>query len=144
MEKEFEALELVDKMANYILLDEEYGFIDDEEKQAIIKDRETIAQALLKAQENEKKFDDKLIFKNGCKMSGFDYKGKQIVAMPVEEYDKFMEQDEVLEIIKEKDVDMYAIGNCEEVEFYNEKFTIYEYQKLTEEEFNKVKRWSEK
>lgn len=49
-----EALELVDKMANYILLDEEYGFIDEKEKQAIIKDRDTIKRALLKAQEPKK------------------------------------------------------------------------------------------
>ena len=52
--KPSEALGIVDKMANYILLDEEYGFIDDEEKQSIIKDRDTIKQALLKAQEPKK------------------------------------------------------------------------------------------
>lgn len=60
-----EALELVDKMANYILLDEEYGFIDEKEKQAIIKDRDTIKQALLKAQEPKQylKWED-FIFKH--------------------------------------------------------------------------------
>ena len=49
-----EALEIVDKMTNYILLDKEYGLIDDKEEQSIIKDRATIEQALLKAQELEK------------------------------------------------------------------------------------------
>lgn len=57
-----EALELVDKMANYILLDEEYGFIDEKEKQAIIKDRDTIKNYILKAQE-PKQFKDSKEFK---------------------------------------------------------------------------------
>lgn len=61
-------------------------------KEHRLKDISTIKQALLKAQEQEKFFDDKLVFKNGCIMSGFDYKGKQIVAMPLEEYDKFIKQ----------------------------------------------------
>lgn len=56
--KPSEAMELVDKMTNYILLDEEYGFIDDEEKQVIIKDRDTIRQYILKAQEQNMKYNE--------------------------------------------------------------------------------------
>lgn len=51
------ALELVGKMANYILLDEEYGFIDEEEKQIIIKDRDTIEQALIQGENNRVKLE---------------------------------------------------------------------------------------
>lgn len=58
---------------------------------------DSIKEALLKAQEQEKFFDDKLVFKNGCIMSGFDYKGKQIVAMPLEEYSEFMKQEKAQE-----------------------------------------------
>jgi hypothetical protein len=45
----------------------------------------------------------------------------------------------VLEIIKEKDVDIKLLKECEEVEEYNAHFIIDEYQELTEEEFSLLK-----
>lgn len=54
--------------------------------------------------------------------------------------DKAKQQEKVLEIIKEKDVDMYSLRRCKTSEEYNEHFAIDEYQKLTEEEFDLLKR----
>ena len=53
---------------------------------------------------------------------------------------KAKQQEKVLEIIKEKDVDMYSLRRCKTSEEYNEHFAIDEYQKLTEEEFDLLKR----
>lgn len=53
---------------------------------------------------------------------------------------KAKQQEKVLEIIKEKDVDMYSLRRCKTAEEYNEHFAIDEYQKLTEEEFDLLKR----
>lgn len=103
---------------------------------------DVIEQALLKAQKQEKFFDDKLVFKNGCIMSGFDYKGKQIVTMPLEKYDEFMKQEKTLEIIKEKAVDVYVLFDLG-LEEYN-KYVLKRYgtyYQLTEEEFNLLKRY---
>lgn len=102
---------------------------------------DNIEQALLKAQEQEKLFDDMLVFKNGCLSSCFEYKGKQIVAMPLEEYTEFMKQEKALEIIKEKDVDIYILNCCKTVNEYNFKTVhiIGETRELTQEEFNLLK-----
>ena len=54
---------------------------------------------------------------------------------------KAEEMKKVLEIIFEKDVDMYSLRRCKTSEEYNEHFAIDEYQKLTEEEFNLLKRY---
>lgn len=44
-----------------------------------------------------KMLDDNLIFKNGHLTSGFSYKGKDIVAMPLEEYDRLMKVEQCLD-----------------------------------------------
>ena len=100
--KSSEALKIVDKMANYILLDEKYGFIDDEEKQTIIEDRDTIKQALIQAQEQEK----------------------------------------VLEIIFEKNVDIYLLKDARNLEEYNRWISQRgrHYYRPTQEEFDLLKR----
>lgn len=105
-----EALECLERIDNTLCLNNIKGKLDfgiDTEEHTdcdsvigMTEDIENIKQALLKAQEQEKFLDDKLVFKNGCMMSGFEYKGKQIVAMPLEEYDYFMKQEKALEIIK--------------------------------------------
>ena len=41
-----------------------------------------------------KELDKYLDFSDGALMSGFDYKGQQIVAMPLEEYDKLVKVEE--------------------------------------------------
>ena len=107
-----------------------------------MEDYNAIKQALLKAQEQEKLFDDRLVFKNGCMSSGFEYKGKQIVAMPLKEYAELMEQEKVLDIIKEKDVDIYILNHCKTVDEYNSKIVhiIGEIRELTQEEFDLLKR----
>lgn len=91
-----EALKDLERIGNDYFL----GSKDCLVKKIYKKEYNTIKQALLNQQEQEKFFDDKLVFKNGCIMSGFDYKGKQIVAMPLEEYDEFMKQKKALDFIK--------------------------------------------
>ena len=104
--------------------------------------RETIKQALIKAQELKKTFDDMLVY--GAVMSGFDYKGKQFVAMPLEEYDGFMKQEKALEIIKKKKVDMWHLADLLEqtYEMYVAFCKSEKYEEdyiLTEEEFSLLK-----
>ena len=105
------------------------------------KEFTTIKQALLKQQKQENFFDDMLGFNNGCMMSCFEYKGKQIVTMPLEEYDEFMKQEKALEIILKKNVDIYMLNDLGTLDAYNnwvvQRYGTY-YQ-LTEEEFNTVK-----
>ena len=107
-----------------------------------------IKQALEKAQEQEKFFDDRLSFKDGSLTCGFDYKGKDIVAMPLNEYDKFMQQEEVLQIIRRKGlpiVERNMLMLCENYEQYCDKYDNYNMinasMRKTEEEFNLLKRY---
>jgi len=108
---------------------------------------ETIKQELLKAQEQEKECDDNLTFENGKFMSGFGYKGKQIVAMPLDAYSKLMEQEKVLNVIKEKNVDTKLLRECNSVDEYNAKIKkdynsfYYKKYRLTQEEFDLLKRY---
>ena len=134
-----EALELLGFMGNFII---PTALGNKHLKDFCDKEFAIIKQALLKAQEQEKFFDDKLVFKNGCIMSGFDYKGKQIVAMPLKEYAEFMKQKKVLDIIKEKDVDIYILNHCKTVDEYNSKIVhiIGEIRELTQDEFDLLKR----
>ena len=107
----------------------------------------TIKQVLIKQQEQKKFFDDMLTFKNGCMMSCFEYKGKQIVAMPLEEYDKFMKQEKALEIIKEKpqaELSLIQLGKIKTYEEYLNytsawELDLYGDMVYTEEEFNLIK-----
>lgn len=126
-----EALECLENIGNWELANSCMEKVNESDEFAIIK------QALLKQQEQEKFFDDRLVFKNGCIMSGFDYKGKQIVAMPLEEYDEFMKQEKALKIIFEKNVNTLLLELAENVDEYNER--IVPNGKLTEEEFNLLK-----
>lgn len=48
-----------------------------------------------------------------------------------------------IKIIKEKEIDMYSLGRCDTVDEYNTKFAMDEYQVLTQEDFDTLKRWSE-
>ena len=136
-----EALKGLDTIKNHLfgrfkIEDYSEDFIKDYEEMFF----EPIKQALLKAQEQEKVLDDKLIFKNGSLMSGFEYKGKPIVAMPLEQYDDFMKQEKVLEIIKEKNVDFDTLTDSEALDDYNSKMN-WSYRRLTQEEFDLLKRW---
>jgi len=93
----------------------------------------------------EKTFDEMLVY--GAMMAGFDYKEKQLVAMPLEEYDKLMKQEKVLEIIKEKNVNigwfkavLTTKGDSYDCYLYWVKLTVGQ-TPLTEEEFELLKRW---
>lgn len=101
----------------------------------------TIKHVLLKQQEQKKFFDDMLIFKNGCMMSCFEYSGKQIVAMPLEEYDEFMKQEKALEIIKEKNVNVKLLKlSTNLLDYYTRvKIKTGENTELTEEEYDLLK-----
>lgn len=46
----------------------------------------------------------------------------------------------VLEIFDKKDVDIYSLKRCKTVKEYNSGFMIDEYQKLTPEEFDLLKK----
>ena len=133
--KPSEALKIVDKMANYILLDEEYGFIDDEEKQAIIRDRDTIKQALIKAQEQDFNYKNIVI-------PFFDELTNVLGTNDIDEMlDKIKEQEKVLKIIIKKNVMIYALKVSKTVDDYNDFVSTDE--QLTEEEFDILKRYVE-
>ena len=77
---------------------------------------------------------------------------KQDVGYIREALIKAQEQEKVLEIIKEKNVDILALKDCIErelmgniksaLEYYNENYyTLDDGLKLTEEEFDLLKRW---
>ena len=53
---------------------------------------------------------------------------------------KAQENEKVLSIIKEKNVDIYELQECKNVEQYNKKCDYWGIQ-LTEEEFDLLKRW---
>lgn len=56
---------------------------------------------------------------------------------------KAQEQEKVLEIIKEKDVDIYILKSCKTVDEYNSSIVhiVGETRELTEEEFDLLKRY---
>ena len=86
-----------------------------------------------------------------CKSTYFDENGKQWWTTDKNKdyrcntikqaFLKAQKQEKVLEIIKVKDVDMYSLRRCETVEEYNIHFAIDEYQELTQEEFDTLKRY---
>ena len=53
---------------------------------------------------------------------------------------KAQENEKVLEIIKEKNVDIYELQECENVEQYNKKCDYWGVQ-LTQQEYDLLKRW---
>ena len=57
---------------------------------------------------------------------------------------KAQEQEKVLEIIKEKNVNIVILKVSENVEAYNVSIINYPKWQLTQEEFNLLKRWCEK
>ena len=55
---------------------------------------------------------------------------------------KAQEQEKVLEILKIKDVLYTQIKNCESVDEYNNLIEFTDFDSLTQEEFDTVKRWA--
>lgn len=102
-----------------------------------------IKATLLKAEKLEKELDDKLIFNGNHLMSGFDYKGKQIIAMPLDEYNKLMKLEKAWEVVKEKNVDVALIRLCKDSGEYNGEITLqdewWHRKLLTQEEFELIK-----
>jgi hypothetical protein len=56
---------------------------------------------------------------------------------------KTQEQERVLEIVKEKEVNLGMLKTCKTVEQYNAGCRIFERNELTQEEFDLLKKWSE-
>lgn len=102
MSEALEALEYICKILNEKSIDIKWLFKED---------YNTIKQAL---QELDKHLD----FSDGSLMSGFDYKGQQIVAMPLEEYDKLMQKDKALEVVKKKIVNVFKVVHYERENLY--------------------------
>ncbi len=124
-----EALECLERVS-------ELQYIDHWESRE--KEIKTIENALLKAQEQD--FNNKNIV-----IPFFNELIDLFETNDIDEMlDKIKEQEKVLEIIKNKDVDMYSLRRCKTVEEYNSKFAIDEYQELTQEEFDLLKRWCER
>ena len=112
------------------------------------KEYKTIKQALLKAQEFEKAYADvkalplESLIETYKKDVVLDIFTKEIETLKTEnaEYKK------VLDMIVEKDVDVYILQRCKTVAEYNSKIIhiIGETRELTKEEFDTLKRWAEK
>lgn len=101
-----------------------------------------IEKYVLKVQEQEKFIDSKLSFKDGSIACGFDYKGEHIVAVPLNEYDRLMEQEKTIKIINEKGVDVGYLKTCKTLEEYNSNCWNDEEdfnKRLTQEEFDLLK-----
>lgn len=56
---------------------------------------------------------------------------------------KAQEQEKVLKIIKEKEVDFYTLTDSDALDDYNPKMN-WSYRRLTQKEFDLLKRWLEK
>lgn len=118
---------------------EEFEFINLE--MVLTRDLDKVKRALLDAQKKEKFLDDMLGFNDGSLTSCFEYKGKQVVAIPLDGYNEFMEQEGVLDIIFEKKVDVGLLTVSSSVEDYNNNFiriygrTYSIGRTLTQEEF---------
>ena len=92
-------------------------------------------------------YDEMLSFSNGSLMAGFDNKnGKQIVAMPLEEYNDYEKQSRVLNLIKESNLS--SLDVIIDLETYNDYLIYYTVKtnlrmkpekKYSEEEFNLLK-----
>lgn len=110
-----------------------------------------VEQALIKSQEQEKFLDDKLLFKDTSISCGFDYKGKHVVAMPLDEYSILMEQEKVLEIIKEHPFESASTINYIKINKDNPKMLDYKCYcmsldvdfRVMKEEFELLKRYVE-
>lgn len=60
----------------------------------------------------------------------------QIIEQALTDYEK---QKQILEVLKEKRVDIDLVNSTDSVDFYNYK--VFRWQKLTENEFNLIKEW---
>lgn len=121
MSKELEALEKL-YCAGNLLLD---YVISDKHKEDYI----SVKQALLKAQEQEKAFDD------------LEYENKMLIKESVRDKKIIEEQEKVLKILFEKNVDIEYLNKCNDVKVYNVPWCDPRCY-LTQEEFDTLKRYS--
>ena len=93
-----------------------------------------IKQALIKAQENARS--EEILQK--YYQEGITLDSVRVLKQERDNYKK------VLNIIKEKDVDIYILEGCKTVDEYNSKIVhiVGETRELTQEEFDLLKRWS--
>ena len=93
-------------------------------------DLSTIKQALIKTQTNEE-------ILQKYYQEGITLDSVRVLKQERDNYKK------VLNIIKEKDVDIYILEGCKTVDEYNSKIVhiVGETRELTEEEFDLLKRW---
>ncbi len=143
--KPSEALECLER----IIITKPYKTFDEFDN-----DYNSIKQYILKAQEQEKALADVEKVKSGKTIIHI---GKDLVMMNKAKYYEYVELEEepvskrilqakceeqakVLEIIKEKNVNLLVLRNCTKVEEYNKRIIEWQGQdKLTKEEFNTLK-----
>lgn len=117
-------------------------------KQDLEQDVNSIKQALLKAQEQEKivkEYDLKPYELREALLLYAMYKG-EYKGNPLPKLKQAQEQEKVLEIITQKRIDIESfyttfIKNCYDYNFYERNYGTYGLHKLTQEEFELLKRW---
>ena len=96
---------------------------------------EPIKQYILKAQEQDFNYNKIVI----------PFLNKLVIILGIndmdEMIDKIKEQERVLEIIKEKNVNIAVLKNSPDLKYYN--YHVSDWRKLTQEEFDLLKRWQE-
>ena len=110
----------------------------------------TINKALLKAQELEKENDELLQAVALFKQKLEDTNDIKIATTMMKQLDTNIrlekeknEYKKILDIIKEKEVNMQVFNQCEDVETYNKVYIKQKDRQLTQEEFDLLKRWLE-
>ena len=97
----------------------------------------TLKQALLKLDFLE----DAMDLPTNCFSTFKNRNGDEVTIMRRERYEEYQEQEKVLEIIKEKEVNLGMLKICKTVEQYNAGCRIFGRNELTQEEFELLKRY---
>jgi hypothetical protein len=133
--KEVNPSEALNKL-DYIKRDIKFAYDADYINFDHADDIKYIKQSLLKAQEQDFNYKNIVIpfFDELVKLLGINDTDEML--------DKIKEQEKVLEIIKEKRVDMQLLRDCESRSEYNMAFPYREIYHLTQEEFDLVRRYA--
>lgn len=125
--KPSKALKKLERIDDYV--DKDYDYC---QRGDYAKDYELIKQVLLQAQEAE-------VLCESLKNHKFT---PNVITISLDDYTKFIDQRNVLEILKEKNVDLKYLRDCKTVEEYNKYCDdLTDEKPLTEEGFNTLKMW---